>query len=267
MSKFQVSPQSIYLSVIGLLLGFIVGFFYANHYNREAILAGAAGPATRPGMAAGSTGGQLPPDHPPVNNEEDLNAALKSADAEPKNFEAQIAAVQTLYRAGRIDDAMRIMQRAIKLKPDDYQATVQLGNLNYDLADNKLQQGDKDGANPYYLEAARWYEKAMKQNPNDVNVRTDYGLTFYFRQPPDLTQAIAAYRQSLQLEPNHPQTLYNMTIALTDKGELSEAESILAKLSTIAPGAPILDRLRKGIEEKRTGAAASGPAPKPLAVK
>ncbi|MBI4469055.1 MAG: tetratricopeptide repeat protein [Acidobacteria bacterium] len=266
MSKMQISPQSIYLSVIGLLAGFIIGFFYANHYNREAILAGASGTAAPPGMAAANTG-QLPPDHPPIADEEDLGAAMKLADDDPKNFDAQMAAVQSLYRAGRLDDAMRIMQRAIKLKPDDPQAIAQMGNLNYDLGDNKSQQGDKESANPYFLEAAKWYEQALKKNPNDVNIRTDLGLTYYFRQPPDLNKAIAAYRQSLAIDPNHPQTLYNMTIALTDKGELDEAQTLLAKLNGIAPGAPILDRLKKGIEEKRAGVASSGPAPKPLAVK
>lgn len=266
MSKFHLASQSIYLSVIGLLLGFIIGFFYANHYNREAIMAGASAVPGRPASATADSG-QLPPDHPPIANEQEIQSAIRTAEGDPNNFEAQMASMQTLYRAGRLDDAMRILQRAIKLKPEDYQAIVQMGNLNYDVGDNSMQQGDKEGANTYFLEAARWYERALKKNPQDINVRTDLGLTYYFRQPQDLDRAIASYRQSLAVDPNHPQTLYNLTIALTEKGELSEAESALAKLTTIAPGAPILERLRKGIEEKRSGTTASGPAPRPLSVK
>ncbi len=268
MKKLQISSQSIYLSVIGLLLGFIIGFFYANHYNYSpGATPGAGSGSGASGATSAASDGQLPPDHPPIANEQEISQAIKAADAAPNDYNLQMQTVETLYRASRIEDALRLAERAVKLKPDGYDGIVQMGNLNYDFADRRIQQGDSDGANPYYLEAAKWYERALKQRPADVNVRTDYGLTFYFRKPPDLDKAIAAYRKSLEVNPDHPQTLYNITIALTDKGELTEAEATLAKLSALAPGAPILGRLRKGIEEKRSGAQSSGPAPRPLSVK
>jgi Flp pilus assembly protein TadD len=76
--------------------------------------------------------------------------------------------------------------------------------------------------------------------PDDVNVRTDYGLTYYYRQPRDLNQAITQYRRSLQIQPTHPQTLSNLAIALSEQGQFDEAKNTLAKLEQAASGTPLL---------------------------
>jgi tetratricopeptide (TPR) repeat protein len=90
------------------------------------------------------------------------------------------------------------------------------------------------------LEAARWYERALEKKPDDVNVRTDYGLTFYYRRPQDLNKAIAQYNRSLEIQPNHPQTLANLTTALAEQGKVSDAQSTLAKLEQVSSGTPLL---------------------------
>ncbi|MCS6816165.1 MAG: tetratricopeptide repeat protein [Blastocatellia bacterium] len=233
--------QSIYFGIIGLLVGFIAGFFYANHYNR----ANAPSPSS-------TAMGELPPGHPPIGvNEAEITQSVQRADAQPQNFDAQVTAATVLYRAGRLEQALKYFERANALRPDDYNTLVQLGNVHFDLGDHYLQHQDTAQSNAHFQEASRWYERALAHKPNDVNVRTDYGLTFYKRQPRDLDRAIAEYRRALAADPKHPQALHNLIVALTEKGELDEAEATLKRLEEIAPGAHILETLRQEIANRR----------------
>ena len=233
--------RNLYFGIIGLLIGFIAGFFYANHYNR------ANAPSPSPTMT-----GQLPPGHPPIGpSESEITQSVRRADEQPQNFDAQITAGTLLYRAGRLEQALPYFERANALRPDDYNTLVQLGNIHFDLGDHYLQHQDVPQANAHFREAGRWYERARARNPDDVNVRTDYGLTFYKRQPRELERAIAEYRRALAAEPKHPQALHNLIVALTEKGELEEAEALLKRLEEIAPGAHILETLRQEIATRR----------------
>jgi len=150
-----------------------------------------------------------------------------------------------------LEDALKYYERAGKIKPDDYTTLVQLGNVHYDLGDHYLETEDVNQSNSHFVEASKWYERALAKNPNDVNVRTDYGLTFYKRQPKDLTRAIAEYRKSLEVDPQHLQTLHNLTVALMEKGNLDEAEATLRRLEAIVPNAPVIQSLRQEISNRR----------------
>ena len=238
-----MNKENVLFSIVGVLVGFIVGFVFANTANR-------AGLATQPGAAAGVAQQVegLPEGHPPVDpsqmrprvDEAALRDALKLADEQADNFAAQSNAAGLSAQAGRYEDAARYYERASRLKPDDYETLVALGNTLFDA--EKL------------AEAAPWYEKALAKNPKDVNVRTDLGLTFLLREQPQYERAIAEFRRSLEVEPAHPQTLQNLTVAYTRKGDLAAAEATLAKLKTAAPQSPALEQLRSGIEKARAGA-------------
>ncbi|MBI3949561.1 MAG: tetratricopeptide repeat protein [Acidobacteria bacterium] len=231
----KLRKQSIYLAVIGLLIGLFGGYYYADHYNRTG--GSAAGRAsTQP------TSSQMPPGHPeiPQVSPEQIAAAIKNAESNPKDFDVQVATARLLYQANRYDEAIKLYERANELRPDDYDTIVQLGNTHFDLALNEAQQQSTEHSSRHFLEAAAWYEKALEKNPNDVNVRTDYGLTYYYRRPQDLNKAIAQYNRSLEIQPNHSQTLANLTTALAEQGKISEAQSMLAKLEQQAAGTPLL---------------------------
>lgn len=231
--------SSLYFGIIGLLVGFIAGFFYASHSDRAS-----APPA--------DLAGQLPPGHPPIGaSEAEIAQSVQRADEQPRDFDAQITAATVLYRAGRLEQALTYFERAHAIRPEDYNTLVQLGNVHFDLGDHHLQHQDREQSNAHFREASQWYERALAQNPNDTNVRTDYGLTFYKREPKDLERAIAEYRKVLAVDPKHPQALHNLIVALTEKGDLEEAESTLRRLEEIAPGAHILEALRQEIANRR----------------
>lgn len=234
-----MTKDNILFSIIGVLLGFIVGFMFANNVNQRA-----AQPATASAMQQNS---QLPPDHPPITQTGaqgqggmmDVQAAIKLAKDQPDNFDAQMKAAEAFYQIQRFDDSLEYLKRANQLKPDAYEPVVLLGNVNFDAG--------------RYEEAEKWYTQALKIKSNDVNVRTDLGLTFFFRTPPDIERAIREYKASLEIDPNHVQTLQNLTVAYTKKGDAAQAQAALEKLEKLAPTNEALPKLRSDLEALRTG--------------
>lgn len=237
-----MNKENVLFSIVGVLLGFIVGFVFANTANRAGLAPQGAGVAA----AAAQQVPGLPEGHPAIDpsqmrpqvDEAALASAVKLAEEQADNFAAQTNAAGLSAQAGRYDAAVKFYTRAGKLKPEDYETLVSLGNTLFDA--ERLE------------EAERWYAAALAQNPKDVNVRTDLGLTFLLRERPQYERAIAEFKRSLEVEPAHPQTLQNLTVAYTRKGDLASAEATLARLRAAAPQSPALEQLRAGIEKARS---------------
>jgi tetratricopeptide (TPR) repeat protein len=149
--------------IIGLFLGCVIGFVFANSVNKNAVAPVAA--TTTPDSIT-------PPGHPDINGntgampQPEVHAVIDKAEAEPENFEPQTKAAAMFYQIQRFDRAIELLTRANKLKPDDYGTIVNLGNSHFDAEQ--------------YEEAEKWYSAALARNAEDVNVRTDLGLTFLF---------------------------------------------------------------------------------------
>jgi tetratricopeptide (TPR) repeat protein len=229
-----MKKENILYSIIGALVGFIVGFAFANTTNMRGYAAQTAAPAQT--QQAG-----LPPNHPPVEgaaagpNAAAVETALKLASEQPDNFDAQARAAELAYSAHRYDEASKLFARANKLRPDDFDVLVGLGNTNFDAE--------------RFEEAEAWYTAALAKQPDNVNVRTDLGLTFFFREPRDIERAVREFRASLERDPAHVQTLQNLTVALTAKGDAHAARATLATLESVNPQNPALQRLRADLEK------------------
>jgi tetratricopeptide (TPR) repeat protein len=236
-----MTKDNILFAIVGVLLGFIIGFMFANNANQRGLQ-----PVTA-ATTAGQPNSQLPADHPPINQTAsaqgdgmvDVQAAIKLAKDQPDNFDAQMKAAEAFYQVQRFEDSLEYLKRANQLKPDAYEPVVLLGNVNFDAG--------------RYEEAEKWYTQALKIKPNDVNVRTDLGLTFFFRTPPDIERAIKEYKASLDIDANHTQTLQNLTVAYTKKGDAAQAQATLERLEKVAPTNQALPKLRADIEALRSG--------------
>lgn len=239
-----MKKENILYSIIGVLLGFIVGFMFANTTNQRGYGA--------QGVAAGQQQQQgLPPNHPPVENSgpgaEAVEAAAKLAAEQPDNFDAQARAAEILYAAHRYPEAIKLFERANQLRPDDFGVRVGLANANFDAE--------------RFEEAGRWYAAALEQQPDNVNVRTDLGLTFFFREPRDVGRAVKEFRASLERDPAHVPTLQNLTVALNAAGDREAARATISKLESVSPQNAALPRLRAELE--KTDAAVRTPAKTP----
>lgn len=233
-----MNKENSLFGIVGLLVGLIVGFMFANSVNKGAIDGSPAAamklnsniPPGHPdigttGAAPGSTGGMQP----------EVQAAIDKAKQSPDDFDAQVAAADMYYQISRFDDAIALLKRANQLKPDDREVIVHLGNANFD--------------GNHYEEAEKWYVAALAKKADDVNVRTDLGLTFVFRDPPNYDRAIQEFNKSLETDPNHIQTLQNLTVAYTKKGDSAKAALTLSKLENADPKNTAIAKLRDDIQQ------------------
>ena len=233
-----MTKDNVLFAVVGLLTGLIVGFIFANSLNERGAVPAAAVPTGE--MRANSN---LPPGHPDIGAagntqpgamQPPMLEAIEKAKQEPSDFEAQLKAAEAYYQIERFDDAIKYLSAANKLRPDDREVIVHLGNANFD-ANN-------------YDEAQKWYTAALAKKPDDVNVRTDLGLTYVLREPPEYEKAIAEFNKVLAADPNHVQTLQNLTVAYTKKGDAANATATLAKLQTADPQNAVVARLKTDID-------------------
>lgn len=248
-----MTKDNVLFAVIGLLVGLIGGFLFANTVNQRGYIA-------RSQNAASSTAGGanvLPGDHPPlpsnaVTDQSQMNgqtsgqmppeikATIQKARDAPDDFEAQTKAAELYYQIKRYPEALEYLTRANRIRPDSYETIVNLGNTNFDAGN--------------YPTAEKWYTAALAKNSDDVSVRTDLGLTFLFREPADYDRAIKEFRRSLEINPKHEQTLQNLTVALMKKGATSDAQEALKRLEAVNPQNKSIEQLRTEIQSGAGGA-------------
>ena len=239
----SMSKDDLLFSIIGLLLGFILGFFLTNSFNQRAANNGPtanapASPTDSPAAPEGDT------PEPAIADPQVLAAAQKRANDTPQDFEAQMQAGEIFYRARKYPEAAGFLSKANQLRPDAVEAMVGLGNTYFDDATN-------NGANDKWPLAEKWYTEALRKEANNVNIRTDLGLTFVFREPPDYDRAIENFRKSLALEPNHLQTLQNLAFSYIKNNNKKEAAATLATLEKTSPDNPALAKLREELGQMK----------------
>ena len=229
-----MNKENILFGIVGLLGGLIIGFMFANSMNRNMAAAPAASPST---MAQNAN---MPPGHPdigsqtqtvPPNVQHEIDQARKS----PQDFDAQIRAADSLYKAEMYEKALEFLLAANKIKPDHYETIVSLGNASFDSGK--------------FEDAEKWYTTALGRKKDDANVRTDLGLTFIFREKPDYERAIQEFNVVLTADPNHIQALQNSIVAYLRKGDSSKAKENLARLEGADPKNNAIPRLREQINK------------------
>ena len=233
-----MNKENILFGVVGLLAGLIIGFMFANSINKNGSVA--AAPAE---MKSNSN---MPPGHPAIGTttggpaapgggmQPEVQAVIDKAKQSPTDFDAQLKAADAYYQIEKFDEAIGYLKAANKLKPEDREVIVHLGNANFDAE--------------HYDEADKWYAAALAKKADDVNVRTDLGLTYVFRDPPNYDRAIQEFEKSLAIDPNHIQTLQNLTVSYTKKGDAGKANATLAKLAELEPTNKSIGKLREDIQ-------------------
>ena len=227
--------KQILSGAIGLIIGLIIGFIAANSINRNSQTTAIATTA-EPNSAFQNqqTVVGVKDQTPPLTQGKPLpevSEKLDKAQKEPNNFEAQVQAGDMYSRIKGFERAAEFYEKAHQIKPDDYETIVKLGNTYFDSG--KFEQAEK------------WYQQALAKKADDVNVRTDLGITFVERANPDLDRAVNEFQISLETNPKHEPTLYNLGIAYFKKGNTEETNKILAQLETINPNGQLAERLRQ----------------------
>ena len=147
-----MTRDNLLFAIIGLLLGFIIGFMFHSSMSQRV-----------PPAATTAAGQNLPADHPQTQPTSDpkqvfaeVQASIAQAKSEPKNFDAQLKAAELYYQIQRYDSAIEFLQKANELRPDDYSTLVALGLVNLDAE--------------HYDASQKWYRAALAKKPDDVPV-------------------------------------------------------------------------------------------------
>lgn len=238
-----MNTKFFWLSIVAIILSFIGGFLLANSLNRNDI------------NALQAENERLKKDNSSQDensaklSQEEIKQRIAEADKNPENFDFQKNLGLALYRYAAINqntelmaEVQRLLERANKLKSEDYEVLVALGNVHFDLGYLKKENAQFDKAREIYL-------KALSEKPNDVNVRTDYGLTYFLKTPPNYETAISEFNKSLELKPKHERTLQVMIEAYANQGKKEEAEKYLAKLEEVNPQNSTIPVLREKVAQ------------------
>ena len=137
-------------------------------------------------------------------------AAAPAGDAEP--------------RAALLDETKVTALKAVaEREATNPKPRVELANLYFDA-----QKFD---------DAIKWYEAALKLNPNDVNVSTDLGVAYYYTN--NTEKALEQLDRSLKIDPKHPKTLLNVGIVKAfGKQDLDGASKAWQQVIELAPDSP-----------------------------
>jgi len=223
--------SGVWIALIAGIVCFVAGFSFANYLNRSE-LSGLRGENERLKSNGGSNSNQLN-----LSNEE-IDAKLAEAEQNAGNFGFQKSLGLGLYRYGAIkqdstivEKALPVLVRANTLDPNDYDVIVGLGNAHYDVG-----YFGKD--NPSFARSREFYNKALAIRPDDIEVRTDLGLTYFLQDPPDYQTAVAEFEKSLAINPKHEKTLSFAALAL--KKQNQDPAKYSNVLRTINPNNPTL---------------------------
>lgn len=159
-----MTRENFLFAIIGVLLGFIVGFMLHGVMSQR--------DAERGATATSQRQQQLPPDHPPISDSgtgdpqqsmEQVQQTIARARNSPKDFDAQVAAASLEYQIGQFDEAIKFLLTANQLKPDNYDVLVSLGTANMDAE--------------HWDAAEKWFKAAQAKNQKDVRVAASLAFT------------------------------------------------------------------------------------------
>lgn len=227
--------KNISFGVIGLVIGLIIGFTVANSLNKN--------DAPQETVQTQSINPNLAPKVPNIEVKEQpqtgemlpgIAETLEKAKNEPTNFDVQMEAGNLYFKIKNFEKASEFYDQANSLNPTEYEKIVKLGNSYFDISK--------------FEKAEIFYQTALKQKPDDFGVRTDLGITYVERANPDFDKAIKEFNKSLQTNPKHEPTIYNLGIAYYKKGQFVEANEMLQKLESINPQSKLAEKLKKVIQ-------------------
>jgi non-specific serine/threonine protein kinase len=138
----------------------------------------------------------------------------------PRLFEAYYFFARDCLARGRLEKAARLFERAIEVRPEDYQAALLLPQVYHALGqEERFRQSGRRG-----LEIV---ERHLQLNPDDV--RALYLASGRWVQAGDRERGLSLARQAIDLEPEEPTVLFNAACTFAQAGALDEAIDHLDK--------------------------------------
>jgi len=128
------------------------------------------------------------------------------------NTDVRLRLAAYFYSLKDLEKAMFHNLIVNRIDSNNMAAVFNLGNIYYDLQQNE--------------QAIRYYERFLKFDHGNCNVRCDLA-TCYMRLNDNET-AISLLQENIRINQSHPQSHYNLSVFLKEKGKLKEAEKEMA---------------------------------------
>ena len=126
-----------------------------------------------------------------------------------------------LAKQGKVDEAIKAAEQALKLRPDFEIAYYNLGNLYMRLGRTDLAQG--------------YFEEALRLSPNYAEAHSNYGQLLAERG--DVAAGIGHFRKAIALNPSVARAHLNLAVALVKTGRMEEAVAPLQRAIALSPEA------------------------------
>jgi Flp pilus assembly protein TadD len=258
-----VNKHKILYALAGLIAGCAIGFFFANSVNRKELeqlrgevaraRSNSGGQQSQPGQSQSASGNANGATGESMPTEAEIRDLIAKADASREDADYQRKVGQGVYmyalstgKAALMPEAVRLLKRAHEADPKNYETTVLVGNSLFALG----QAADASK----FEEARGYYNKALAAKPEDTNVHTLLGMTYFFGQPSDPERAIKEYRKSLASEPRHEMALQSLATALIATGALPEAQKRIEELQAVNAANAALSNLRAQLAQAKNAA-------------
>jgi len=143
-----------------------------------------------------------------------------------------------------ISAVVKTLEEQAAQNPRDPEPRLKLANYLYDQ-----QQWQR---------AIEWYQKALELDPKNVNARTDMGTAYFnLGRPAD---ALREYRQSLEIDPTHQPTMFNLIVLHLDGlHDVAAAQQAWDRLHKRNPSYPGLDNLKGRLDSARASGTPARP--------
>ncbi|MEJ7860810.1 MAG: tetratricopeptide repeat protein [Pyrinomonadaceae bacterium] len=242
-----MNKKALTLSLIAVLISFLGGFLLANALNKNELdtLRGNIDKLKKTSATETQTSSET------TLSDEELRGKISEADQNPTNLIVQRSLGLALYRYALLKqdteillDVARLLMRVYEKNSNDFEVTTALGNVYFDIGYFR-----KDDAN--FQKAREFYGQALRQKPNNADIRTDFGLTYFLLNAPEYEKAIAEFKKALQINPKHEKTLQVISEAFLAQNKFAEAEKNILKLREVNANNPNLADLNARMEEGR----------------
>jgi Flp pilus assembly protein TadD len=144
------------------------------------------------------------------SNEEAVKVMTRAANQHPDHAGANLEAGKTLVEAGRAFEAVRYLEKAVELAPQDWRAFSSFGVALDQIGEHKL--------------ARTKYDQALMFAPDSPMIMNNKGLSYALDG--DLDQAKAVLRAAASARGSDARIRQNYALVLAMRGEMAEAERL-----------------------------------------
>lgn len=150
-----------------------------------------------------------------------------------------------LHLQGRVEDAITIYNKVLRIRPDHHLARNNLGALYLGLNDNeralnqfkgalKIKNAFPDALNNLAtaLKNQKRYEEALEALKQAISLKPDFGSAYFnlgntYREMGNCEEAISAFNRAASLKPDDPEVQNSLGSTLLLSGQLREAKEAL----------------------------------------